>query len=132
MPNTRDFHNFSKFISRLLFITLRLMNSEVVFDVADPVPSDDPRHGRPNKGHHVLFNAMRDDHGHQPPRTSYDVVTDGSQVLKHKLADGENTTKRLPRGQRKRPRESKSRCVALANGEQAGYNRTHTGGLSPH
>ena len=59
------------------------------FNIDDPVPDDDEEFGVVNKGHHVVFNAVRDDEGFVLRTGFYDVVADGNQAMSRRLCDDE-------------------------------------------
>ena len=61
----------------------------------------------------MSFETARDDPDFQLSSSKYDVVTDGNQPLKRSLADGEQTSKRLPGRPVTNKRKTKSRCMAV-------------------
>lgn len=101
VPHMRE-DKFRRLLITALFNYLRLSNEEYDFDVADPVPAQDPIYGKPNRGTHVIFNIARDDVGFSRKR-KYDIVTDSNQPLRRRLAAGEESSKRLPGAPCKRP-----------------------------
>ena len=69
--------------------------------IEDPVPDDDPEYGTPNKHLYAIFIAAHHDPDYRIRSSPYNIVTDGNQPLKRKLAPGEHTKKRLPGTPRK-------------------------------